>query len=46
MRCCFLLIQGGNMKNEIILHELTERISSISEEIAMYNEDEEIELDE
>ncbi|MGG4664370.1 pantocin A family RiPP [Providencia vermicola] len=28
------------MKNEIILHELTERISSISEEIAMYNEDE------
>lgn len=34
------------MKNEIIFHDLTERISSISEEIVMYNEDEEIELEE
>ncbi|EMT6577592.1 pantocin A family RiPP [Providencia rettgeri] len=34
------------MINEIMLHDLTERISSISEEIAMYNEDEEIVLDE
>ncbi|WP_272681060.1 pantocin A family RiPP [Providencia sp. PROV129] len=34
------------MNNDIVLHDLTERISSISEEIAMYNEDEEIELDE
>lgn len=33
------------MENEIILHDLTERISSISEEIAMYNEDEEIILE-
>ncbi|APC12492.1 MULTISPECIES: pantocin A family RiPP [Providencia] len=33
------------MENEIILHDLTERISSISEEIAMYNEDEEVILE-
>ncbi|EJD6043643.1 pantocin A family RiPP [Providencia rettgeri] len=33
------------MENEIILHDLTECISSISEEIAMYNEDEEVILE-
>ncbi|XVH57209.1 pantocin A family RiPP [Providencia hangzhouensis] len=33
------------MENEIILNDLTERISSISEEIAMYNEDEEVILE-
>nr|WP_272579202.1 pantocin A family RiPP [Providencia sp. PROV265] len=33
------------MENEIILHDLTERISSISEEIAMYNKDEEVILE-
>ncbi|EJD6670553.1 pantocin A family RiPP [Providencia rettgeri] len=33
------------MESEIILHDLTERISSISEEIAMYNEDEEVILE-
>ncbi|EJD6506471.1 MULTISPECIES: pantocin A family RiPP [Providencia] len=33
------------MENEIILHDLTERISSICEEIAMYNEDEEVILE-
>ncbi|HCM60971.1 MAG TPA: pantocin A family RiPP [Morganella sp. (in: Bacteria)] len=33
------------MNNEIIFSELDERISSISEEIAMYTEEEDIELE-